>query len=59
MTPYRIQLFRNVKRKWQWRLRSRFGKVLAHSESYSSKASCRKTARFLAHNLGTTVEEGK
>jgi uncharacterized protein YegP (UPF0339 family) len=43
-----IELFQS-KDGWRWRLMGRNGRILATSESYSSRGMCRKTvARVLA-----------
>jgi hypothetical protein len=36
-----IELFKNKKKKWQFRIKAYNGKILAHSEAYSSKRNCK------------------
>jgi len=40
----KIQILRNNRGQWFWRLLAGNNKVLAHSESYSGKNKARKTA---------------
>ena len=40
----KIEMLKNKKSKWFWRIKANNGKILAHSESYNSKQACRKTA---------------
>ena len=44
-----IEVQKNLRGKWFWRLKSRMnGRTLAHSESYSRLQACEKTALRLA-----------
>jgi len=43
----KIEMLKNKKSKWFWRIKANNGKILAHSESYNSKQACRKTAGML------------
>lgn len=53
---YHIQVIKKSGR-WYWRLKSRNGRILAHSEMYSSRGMARKTARELRNNLRGSVVE--
>lgn len=44
---------------WYWRLLSRNGRVLAHSEVYNNRGDARKTAKRLATALNCALEEPK
>lgn len=45
-----VQMFKNKKKEWQWHLRK--GRhILAHSEEYSSKTKCHKTAFLVCKNM--------
>lgn len=41
----KIQVLKNKAGKWFWRIKARNGKILAHSETYSSKQAALKTAQ--------------
>lgn len=41
---WRVELLKGEKGTWYWRLKAGNGKVLAHSETYSSRLKARKTA---------------
>lgn len=42
-----INVLKNKNGAWFWRLKARNGKILAHSEAYSSKAKALKTVESL------------
>ena len=44
----KIEVLKNKRSKWYWRLVAANGKVLAHSETYSSKQMALKTAKKIA-----------
>jgi len=48
---YRIEVLKGKSDKWYWRLKYNNGRILAHSETYSSKFQAQKTARNLSINL--------
>ncbi len=54
---YRIVLDGVSGRHW-WKLKARNGKILAHSEVYSTRRAALHTARLLAEALGVFVEDG-
>lgn len=56
----KLQLRRNLKCLWFWRIKADNGKILAHSEMYSSKTKARKTMMRVLDQfsrLNVTVEE--
>ena len=48
---YIVEVLKGKKGKWYWRLKYINGRILAHSEIYSSRYQAQKTARNLASNL--------
>ena len=46
------------KKYWYWKLVAKNGETLAHSESYSSKPKCFKTAKMVADKFRLTLEGG-
>ena len=51
-TKIMVEVLRNKRGKWYWRLKSNAnGRILAHSEDYSRKQSCEKTAWGVAYDL--------
>ena len=49
---YIVQVLQKcVGSKWYWRLRSRNGRTLAHSENYSHRSLAAKTAKRIAMRL--------
>jgi uncharacterized protein YegP (UPF0339 family) len=51
---YRIEILLNKGKKWFWHLK-RNGRILAHSESYSSLRKAKNTAMALSAGLGGCV----
>ena len=49
---YRISIFKNRDKKWQWRISHINSSVLATSEAYSSYKECCDTAKNLGKALG-------
>ena len=56
LNPYNIEVIRS-KGKWYWRLKSHNGRILAHSEKYSSRGSALLTAKRLAEHLKCKCKE--
>lgn len=53
---FKIVIFKNKVGKWLWHLKSyRNGRIIAHSESYSSKTKAVKTASLINDNLQDCV----
>ncbi len=52
-----VHVFKNFRGKWQWRLVSNDAcrEKLCHSEEYSSRGACCKTAIAIATQLGVVV----
>ena len=48
---YIIKILKGKKNQWYWRLMHSNGRILAHSEMYSSKFQATKTARNLSFHL--------
>ena len=47
-----VEVLKNKRGKWYWRLKSNAnGRILAHSEDYSRRQSCDKTALGVANEL--------
>ncbi len=44
-----IECLKNKKGQWFWRMKARNGKILAHSESYSRRGKCWKSAMAVLH----------
>jgi len=47
----KIELVENVKGQWFWHIIAANKRILAHSQSYSSKQACKKTARSVGLKL--------
>lgn len=56
---YKIVTFINSRGNPQWRLVAVNGRILAHSEEYSSKRARDDTVNKLSKMLGLMIEEGK
>jgi len=54
-SAYIVELCGSRWSPWWWRLRARNGKILAHSEDYTTKRARDKTALRLAKELGAEV----
>ena len=52
-----IEITQNVNGCWYWRLMATNGQILAHSESYSSKAKCKQTTKSVAKSCNLEVRE--
>ena len=48
---FEIEMLRNKRKKWYFRIKSSNGQILCHSESYSSRTAARRTAAKLKANL--------
>jgi uncharacterized protein YegP (UPF0339 family) len=49
MTKLRIEIFRSkINQQWYFNIRSTNGKLIAQSEGYKTRHSCRKTAGLIA-----------
>ena len=48
---YIIEVLKGKKGKWYWRLKYSNGRILAHSETYSSRHQAKKTALNLSTNI--------
>jgi len=57
-STYKIELVKG-RNKWYWKLKSHNGRILAHSETYSSRFQAKKTAIALACALGCSIKEEK
>ena len=45
-----IQMLKNKQGKWLFHIKAENGKILCHSESYSSKAKCMYTIKLFLNN---------
>lgn len=52
---YKIEAFRNLNGQFYWHIKSKNRKILAHSEIYTRKEMCLKTANQLAKSLNCKV----
>lgn len=52
----RIVMRPNANGAWYWTLKGRNGETLAHSEAYSSRAKCLKTAREVFIQLNCVLD---
>lgn len=52
-----VEMFKDVKEKWHWRLRARNAEILASSEAYSSRAEAWTTANKLANLFRIRLED--
>lgn len=57
-SPYKIEVQKG-RTRWFWRLKHHNGNILAHSETYSTKAGAMGTADRLARYLKCKVEVKK
>ncbi len=53
----KIQLFKDKKKQWRFRLRAPNGNILCSSEAYSKKCSASKTAELIQGAKFVVVEE--
>lgn len=53
----KIEVLKKPGSKWFWRLISKNGRTLAHSETYSSKTKANKTAERVANALSIGLLE--
>ena len=45
-----IETFKNKRKKWQFRVKAKNGRIIVHSEEYSNKSAMIKSAlKFLLH----------
>lgn len=51
-----IEITKNQNGCWFWRLVADNLQILAHSETYSSKAMCLKTVKSISKQLGISYE---
>jgi uncharacterized protein YegP (UPF0339 family) len=49
---YKIEVLRSSMGGWYWRIEAPNGRILAHSESYSSKAKAIQTADSFFYDIG-------
>ena len=54
---YLIQLFICITKGFYWRLKGANSKILAHSENYTRKEMCKRTAKMLAKDLHCEMQE--
>ncbi len=55
MVKFRVEIKKNPEGKWFWHLKTRNGKILAHSENYSSRAKALKTATLINEHMVSCV----
>lgn len=53
---YIIEAFRTYEGKFYWRLKGKNKKILCHSETYTSKDMCMKTAKLISNDLQCKLE---
>lgn len=53
----RIEILKKSK-SWYWRMKARNGRILAHSETYSSKQKAEKSAKIVSNNEKWEVLNG-
>ena len=41
----KVEILKGKSKKWYWRVRAKNGRILCHSEQYSSRAKALQTAR--------------
>lgn len=47
----KIEIYKDKKREFRWRLRARNGKIIAHGESYKSKRNLLKSLNVIITEL--------
>ena len=55
MNQFKIFIRKNVLGKWFWILKAGNGKTLSHSEAYTSKNKCYKTAKIIGEKLKSKI----
>lgn len=54
---FKIQVIRNSRNRWFWRIKSTNGKTLCHSENYNTKSAALNTVKTLKENLKNSILE--
>jgi len=57
MKSYYVEVTKE-KAEWYFRIKSRNGRIICHSEQYASKASATRTARMFLRNIKEGDFEG-
>ena len=50
-----IEIFKDKKKEYRFRVKARNGKIIAQSESYKTKKSCEKGIKSLIKNCSSNV----